>query len=51
MHSYEHFSEPPCWTMGEMFDVDGRGYVDINIGILDMVVLITPMKLERSDQL
>ena len=31
------------------FNVEGRGYADINVSTLDVEVLITPMKLERSD--
>ena len=41
--------EPACWTKGENVDVDERGYVDINISILDAEVLLTPMKLEIYD--
>ena len=49
-YSQEHFPEPTCCTKGQKFDIEGRGYVDINVGILDMEVLITMIKLERSDQ-
>ena len=41
--------QPPCQTKGERFDVVVRGYVDINVGVLDAEVLITPMKSERYD--
>ena len=44
------FPEHPCWAKGEKFNVEGRGYAHINVGILDVEVLITPMKLERYDQ-
>ena len=50
MHSRECFLEPPCQTKGEKFDVEERKYADINIDILDVEVLITPMKLKRCDQ-
>ena len=45
----KHFPEPPCWTKGEKFNVEGRGYVDVNVSILDIEVLITLMNLERSN--
>ena len=38
-------------TNGEKFDVEERGYVVINVGALDVEVLITLIKLERGDQL
>ena len=47
MLSSEHFLEPPCCTKGEKFDVEERGYTDINVCTLDAEVLITLMKLER----
>ena len=45
------FLEPPCQTKGEKFTVEKRGYADVNISVLDAEILITPMKLERCDQL
>ena len=49
MCSWECFPEPPCQTKGEKFNVEERGYVDVNVSILDAEVLITPMKLQRCD--
>ena len=37
--------------MVEKFDVEGRRYADIKVSILEVEVLITPMKLERYHQL
>ena len=49
-NSWKYFLEPPCQTKGEKLNVEERGYVAININALDVDVLITLMKLERSDQ-
>ena len=44
-------TELHCQTKGEKFDVEGRGYADVNVSTLDVEVLITLIKLDRSDQL
>ena len=36
--------------MGEKFNVEEREYTDVSVGILDVKVLITLMKLERYNQ-
>ena len=45
------FSRASWIDKGEMFDVEGQGCVEVNVGVLVMKVLITPVRLTRYDQL
>ena len=47
MHYWECFQEPCCKIKGKRSNVEGKGCVDVNNGILEAEVLITLMMFER----
>ena len=45
MLSFGHSLECPCWINGEKIDVEGQGCEVVNVGVLVVEVLVTPVRL------